>query len=727
MDDLLAEPCPDGVIHLNLRLDPGLYQLSAIGDGVHFDWSRLYRRALRSDGIEVDTGPWDFDEKHLPLLPAYGVEIDHRFVGTWVFARVHPDDILKRTFRGRMAFRVHSPRELRMTLTPLHKDPVPWLEARLEMDPEDQLVPFKTQSKATACDSWTDDNFWNQLRHRLDQSTLDWSHLQSMVKGLSLDSGCDSRLCFVLFCATKLWSDKNLMQLSIKLLTELSQQPVFGRSSDKHAYGYGGDMDAMRSIAALVQGYYIFRASLDNELRSAIEHQVSLQAHRFVDSALITRDYWGGSLLQDHGWQSLPGVAAAVLNGRHFIPDADELLEYLIPRVLRSYEAMPRDGSIGTHGDLWRYFGAVTDFRNAWLAASSRDIFSDYPFAETIDYVRSALLNDGVHFLCPPKDKKPLLGGTAFFCAMAETGNSGAAELCARTIGLPIDAVDNPNLPQAARDLNRIAYLENIFSGLLANALPCASSAPARCQAGLFQYDDSGIVLFRNPQQRLTLALKCGPHKGWHSQSAATGPCDRIAVAIGSGHFTLALDDKPILVTPETAWQIRSDLRSCLLIDGFGQLYGDLGYPNCIPSYLHPGERIELCQWDGRQGHIVLDLRPAYPEASGVVFYQREFILSSREIIICRDSVILDRPQPLTWLFQTCADDDVIVSPDGSAIIASKLKVQSFSEAEIQIQVHDSPTVRYLRRDSGRMYRHLAVTTTRQLASVSISFEIAPV
>jgi len=724
---LAARVEPDGARQFKLRLESGLYQLRVVVDGARFDWDRLYQIKENSLGEQVRTGPWDFDDTGLPLTPAFRVEREGRFVGVWVLQRISLEDLKHRRFRGRMAFRIRTAGECDLRLVPLSPDPLPWSEARVEVDPEDRLEDFQETSKAAAWDAWSNEAFWESRRALLSTPGFDENELRETADAVRRQPGYRTGLA--LFCAARLWPRQDhFLRAALDLVEDWSQRPAFGRTMNELAYGYRGDMDAMHALRALVQAHFILRPHLPDSLRKKMEIQLGEQAGHFVDNALITRDYWGGSLIQDHGWQSLPGAAAAVLNGRYFIPDATGLLAYLVPRALRSFERMPRDGSLGSHGDLWRYLGRSSDFRAAWRAALGRDLFEEFPFRPVIPFVADNRLPDGLRRLELARDTKLLLGGSSFFLGMAETfDDPQAAELARQTLTLPKSAADNPALPAAARKLNLQAWIENKFEGLLAVAEPMQNAClTVKPNGGLRHYPDSGMVFFSHPGGRLFLGLKCGPHNGWHAHATATGPCDRISVPGGSGHFTLAVEGKPVLVTPESPWQIRADLRSVLLINGHGQTGADIGYPNCVPSFCHQGEKIVSAAWDGKSGRIVLDLAPVYPECCGVLEYQRVFLLEEKEIIHCVDTLKLKAPAELCWLFQGTAESAPVAQETSVRFGDLLLLEADDADVEWRVAIRETPLVRYLRRDTGRTFVRSEFRTDRSRSAITAKFRLSP-
>ncbi|MBI4025646.1 MAG: hypothetical protein HY360_11750, partial [Verrucomicrobia bacterium] len=177
--------------------------------------------------------------------------------------------------------------------------------------------------------------------------------------------------------------------------------------------------------------------------------------------------------------------------------------------------------------------------------------------------------------------------------------------------------------------------------------------APPRPAKILAYFEDSGFAHFHDDAEGVALNVQCGPWCGYNAYRRAQGPCDRMNMSPGAGHFSLLLDGQSFLVTPIGAYRLTSDTRSILLVDGRGQ-HGDVGYPMSIPSWLDHGEEIEWVRWDAATGTgvIRLKLHPAYPAEFGMLQYTRELHVGRSHEIICRDQVLFDKPRRLSWLFQ---------------------------------------------------------------------------
>ena len=178
------------------------------------------------------------------------------------------------------------------------------------------------------------------------------------------------------------------------------------------------------------------------------------------------------------------------------------------------------------------------------------------------------------------------------------------------------------------------------------------AAAPAQPVRRILWYQDAGFVQYRNDEQEVAFALRCGPWLGYHTQRQATGPCDMMECRPGMGHFAFFLKGEPILMSPDQGYKLNTRTSSTMLVDDHGQI-GDAGYPMSIPSQPHSGAQVESVQWDPAtgKGGVRLDLKRAYPAELGVTYYTREFLVFGAHRVICRDTVVLNRPRRLTWLF----------------------------------------------------------------------------
>lgn len=173
-NDLRALPIAqdaDG-LHLKFTASAGLYQFSVVADAHDFDWEELYVELNQYHNTGQRTGPWDFDPTGgaAPLVPSYWVYLDGHKIGLWFFARVSLEDLAAKRFRGRMAFWLRKGGEHELKLVPYRAFDITWTSARLEVDPEDTLLPAdqSTLIGPPSLARWGDDAFWSEKSAQLE-------------------------------------------------------------------------------------------------------------------------------------------------------------------------------------------------------------------------------------------------------------------------------------------------------------------------------------------------------------------------------------------------------------------------------------------------------------------------------------------------------------------------------------------------------------------------------
>lgn len=666
----------DGALCLQFSAAPGLYQLSVVVDARRFNWDELYIKLDRYGNKGQRTGPWDFDllHEHSPLIPSYWVELDGRRIGLWFFDRVSLDDIAGKRFRGKTAFHVRAAGEHELALVPYRPMPVQWVSARLERDPDDRLDPLP-QNLRPAIDAapvaqWGSEAFWADCRRKLAtthalyreplRAAFDWTGVAK--SGLAVDEARRSSTAediLLLIAAHHLEARPGALDRALVLVDHFTDMKYWGNPK-VDGYSHNGDMGAAQILRALATAYHALKDRMSPDRRQRLLAKLALQGDIFLDLALINRDYWGGSLLQDHGWTSMFAFGAAALDLYGILPEADRWISYVIPRLDRSLAAMPRDGVIphSSYFSIDYYTEETVFYRNALLALSGRDIFADAPFRLVLDWLTTVLdERDGSQWLFGHGDRLPLTAGYSFFNIMASRYGDARAARLHRFVIQP-----------RALEFYHSRQCSNHYYGILSGFMDYDPEADRRLlgpdpvapkggEAHLRHFPDSGVAHYRDDDLGVGLALRCGPYSGRHAYYASTCPCDRLGDAPGAGHFVLFLGGKPLLVTPDGGYRLNTFLRSCLLVDGRGQ-FGDVGYTMSIPDFPMRGEQIEHVEWDpaARTGCVRLNLRPAYPGSLDMALYTREFLFTGARRILCRDEVLFDSPRRLAWLFQAKRD-----------------------------------------------------------------------
>lgn len=718
-------PADDGTISIPLDVPAGLYQLSVVMDARDYDWGLLYETLELYHNKGQLTGPWDFSINHgcVPVVPAYRVSVGGERLGLWYAARVSLDDLERRRFRGRMALLLDGPTELR--LEPLRPMTVRWQSAVVEPDPEDVIAPLPdgiaTGDRAPAA-RWADEDLWAALRAALEGTHALYREPIRAACEWAVREEVGIRGILALIAAWRLEGRPEALEQALAAVDATVALPAFG-TPNPEAYGHNGDMGAMVQLLGLTWAYHALRAELGEERRAAVRAKLRLQGEIFLRQALLMRDYWGGSILQDHGWKSIFGFGALALHMLGEIPEAERWVGWAIPRLRRSLAAMPRDGVIpgSSHYSLFLYTDEVTHYRDALLALTGEDIFDGPQFHPIVDFLVEAYDPATGQTMAGIADAAPFFGGNLFLNRMAAKHRDGRAAWLQSELLSPRDRdFTHGNHPYAA-------HLGTVY-GLLSYDPAVAPVDPQPLPARVAHFADSGVVCYRNPDTGVALTVKCGPLVAWSAEPQVTCPCDMLGDAPGAGHFSLLLDGVPLLMTPEGGYRLRTFLRSVLLVDDQGQ-YGDIGYPMSIPSWRHPGHRIEVARFDEAtvRGLIRLDLQPAYDEALGLLAYTREFVLGPERRLMVRDRVVCDRPRTLSWLFHTRQDRELRVEGLTAHLgTGPALTIEPGAGPELRASQRETQIVwSYSSRNHFMPFEHARYDTTAPVESAVAEFVIA--
>lgn len=714
-----AKPLPlednGGVIRLRFTAHPGLYQFSVVADAREFNWEELYVTLNDWHGVSNErTGPWDFHlfEGNRPLVPAYWVTINGKKIGLWFFQRVSIEDIAAKRFRGRMAFYVPRSGETVVELQPYRPFKISWLSATLERDPEDRLDPLPNIQGTCPASQWADPAFWDKRRQELATThTMYQEPLRRAFDWILKKDACAPMHTLMLCAAYRLEQNTAYRDKLFQVLDDAIAKPHWGNPQED-GYSHNGDMGAAFSLFALAWMWHAM--DLDADRRAKLKAKLALQGDRFFHLMLLNRDYWGGSVMQDHGRISIPLFGVAALHLLGVLPDAPLWTQYIIPRARRSIHAMPRDGVIpfSSYCNLPSYVDHQTWFRDALLALCGQDLFDDGPFQKIIDYINVTVRpQDFVTVI--DMGAIPFIGGNAFLNRMATKYDD------ARAAYFQEIAVKSPPI-NFSHPVQEEAFYNGALWGFLTYNPRVKPVVEMPDVAPLTFFPDSGLAFYRNAEKDITFTVRCGPWIGYHAYRLAQGPCDRMAMGVagGAGHFTIARGHKHLLATPDSGYKLRAAIKSCLLVDGGGQ-YDDIGYPMSIPSKLDRGEEIQFAKWDAatQTGWVRLNLAPAYRDELQMAHYVRDFFIHS-DRLVCRDHVVLNNPHQLAWLFQGKREYGVAIGRFGD--IAVEAKPVGF---ELKASVQQSPVVWSYSSGSGfKPFDHVRYEATHPLREATVEF-----
>lgn len=671
----------DGRRGITFAAAPGLYQFSLLLNASSMNWDELYVTLNQFHNQDARTGPWDFDptRQNVPVVPSYWVWLDGRRLGLWYMQRVSLPDIAARQFRGRMAFYVDAAGTHTLEFVPYRDLPVHWRSAKLEPDPEDTLdrrvFDLTDWERRAPAARWADPRFWAELRGKLETThapfreplacLFHWVHVKVTPEARrtappgtwgfasALDAYHPEDI-LPLLAERGLTGREAALADALGAVDDAVGLPHWGNPTEG-AYGCDGDMNAAHMLRALAWAWHALQPELGDERRERLRAKLRLQGTLFFNLCLLHRDYWGGSIMQDHGKVSMAAFGAAAIHLLGVVPEAALWTAYAIPRIRRSFEAIPTDGHIppSSYGSPILYLDNPTFYRDALLALTGEDLLDEPKLRAVVDYLVEAASGFTEDELIRRQGQSLLQGGANFLGYVAgKYRDTRAAWLQSLRWRVPEFAFGHGVMQHG--------YYHGLLWAFLTYDPTVPPTPPTLAGPALRHFPDSGVVRFRDAAQDLELSLQCGPWCGYNAYRHARGPCDRMEVLSGSGHFAVASRGQPVLATPDGGYRLRYHTRNLLLVDEQGP-QGDAGYPMSVPSYTDRGEEIERARWDPetQTGRVRLNLAPAYSADLGIAIYTREFILEPGRPIVVRDHVVLTQPRRLAWHFHGLRDKGV--------------------------------------------------------------------
>ena len=547
-DELTSVPIidqTDGTRSFCFTGAPGLFQLSIFFDAAGFDWESLYVNLNAYHNENQRTGPWDFEMKTAtPIVPSYWVTLDGQKLGLWYAQRVSLEDIANKRFRGRLAFDVRQAGEHRLELTPFKPVKVTWLAARLERDPEDHLQaglqPRNPPSSLPAA-AFANPDFWEAQQRKLATThSLYQPVFQAVLESVRNGAAPADGLPW-LVAAYHLEGNAKARTHALSMVDHYLGLPAWGRPRED-VYGHNGDIGGGATLRNMAFAYHMLGPELGADRQARLLKKLALQGDAFLTQALLMRDYWGGSLLQDHGWRAIADFGTAALQLWGVLPEADRWVAYVIPRLDRAIEAAPPEGTIpgSSYYSPWLYGQNIMWYRDALLARTGVDLL-ERPALRQIPAFMAAVYDEDKRamYVVENGDKIRVYGSEHLLAAVAARfQDATAARLHCRMLESALDPV--------AHGGHQAEENTSLLWGFLAyDPAVALSAAPVKPVRQISWYKDAGFVQYRNDEQAVALALRCGPWLGYHTQFEATGPCDQMECRPGMGHFALFIQGEP--------------------------------------------------------------------------------------------------------------------------------------------------------------------------------------
>lgn len=705
---------------IEAELETGLHALTVDADAGRFDWEELY---FVFDNVHRNvnqrTGPWDFNElqDNRPVMPAYWVTLDGRKLGLWYFNRLSSEQIASRRCRGELSFRILERGIHRLEFQPYRPFQIEWDEVELRPEPFDRLEPAP---------SMPSDLLGRLLppempRNRFTQGFLDSVAFAKREVNTRRNSGFQ----LPILAAAWRWSrDAEALAAARGVIEAYLALPAWGNPRED-GYGHNGDMASATPLFGITTALDWLGDELA-DLREGILRKLRKQGDAFLEMAFLHRGYWGGSILQDHGFSSMAWFTCAAYGLHDVLPEAREWLAFAMPRMRRSLAALPRDGIVPctSYHRVWMYVDKLVVLRELHRLATGEDLYDHesiraIPFAAKSCFVPERL---GFAFPSARGDLGFFDGAHSFLAQVAD--DEDARWLLDRFF-------EEPNLKRQRPRFNEWHFQKDWLWALLfarpsrGPSIPRAHGDLVRCSAdgGVMSrwFQDSGVGVVRAGAS--LLVTQCGPPVSRTSYANATCCCDRLVLAPLSGNFVYMHQGRRILHTAEGGYRMRTEIGNVLLVDGRGQR-GDVGMPMSYPDFRYHGERI----LEATEKGILMDLAPC---CAGVREYTRYISLVPDGAIEVKDVVRPEGDRALCWRFQTYQRN-----PWGrKARGAWQLMVDGHTyEVRVEVEgaaftdeICDTLTVwDYVNENDDQACHHLAVKVTPGSDPVALRLTVVP-
>lgn len=632
----------DGGKVLEAELQPGLYAFTVEADASRFNWNELYITFNIYGNVNQRTGPWDFNEleNNRPVMPAYWVSLDGRKMGLWYFNRLSSEHVAERRCRGELCFRITSAGRHKLEFKPYRAFQIEWAQVELQPEPFDRFDPIPRLAP---------DLIGKLLPETMPSNRFTQGFLNSVTFAKQqVSTRRNSGFQLPILAAAWRWShDAEALTAARQVIEAYLALPVWGNPRED-GYGHNGDM----ATATPLFGIAVALRWLGEEmadLRERILGKLQKQGDTFLEMALLHRGYWGGSILQDHGFVSFAWFACAAYCLHDILPAARDWLAFAIPRFKRSLAAIPRDGMVPctSYHRIWMYVDKLVLIRELHRLATGEDIYERdgiraIPFAARSCFVPE---RSGFAFPSPYADLGYFDGAQAFLAQMAHDEDAQ---------WLLQQFFTEQNLKRQRPPYNEWHFQKDWLWALLfaqPTSRPC--SQPFRSNlvhrvgdvsAVTTQwFRDSGVGVVRAGSS--LVVTHCGPPNSQTSYDNTTCCCDRLITAPLSGNFVYMHQGRRVLHTAEGGYRQRTAIGNVLLVDGHGQK-GDIGMPMSYPDFKYHGEKI----LDATNTGVRMDLAPAYER---LVEYTRRVGLTPAGGLEVEDTVQPTGAHTLSWRFQT--------------------------------------------------------------------------
>ena len=764
------------------RLTPGLYKLTVDGDARDFDWESLFVNLSQFGNVNQRTGPWDFmlDGTARPLVPAYWVWLNGRKIGLWYFNRPSVQQLTTKRMKGEAQFWIEREGDYEIRFEPYRQFELEWAEVRFEVSPDDTLLdevtanpspyplpqgerkcgrPFPTgddavssplggEDKGEGCRSLGlrteahrglqrlfDAACWDKLRRNLDDPALPYGVLMREIFDWALKQETSIALP-ILAASYRVRPDPATLERARHIITKVLALPAWGNQPED-SYSHNGDMGCAQIIFDLSFTVNFLGDELGEPLVKELLARLDKQCEIFIELALLMHGYWGGSILQGHGFISFQLFTTAAYGLMGWLPRAEHWLRFCLPRMERSWCALPTDGVIPStsYHRLDLHVGRLALLRELHRQATGQDIYDRPAFRNIVEFLVESYMDETGQFLhaAPRGDLTHHLAGHAFLDQMARTFRDAdaawLAQECRRcALNTPGDKGGKFNVDTLWASLLYEPRSPRREEGAATSNTPVGhllTSVATRPSRRLRWFEDSGAIVYRDDAHGILFSSRLGNSNSRTSWRYAPGPCDRISFAPIAGNFAIARHGKPLIQTAEGGYSMRSEIANVLLVDGKGQR-GDLGFAMGYPDAPCGDERIEDARLDAPDGtgYLRMQLAPAYDHLQS---YTREWFFEPVGCMRLVDTIKCRDPHQFAWLFHTHRKHPITMKGGGVFTIQNRTETLELrlarSTSALADSIADTLTVwSYSNQQGNNACHHLAFETREAVSNVAVEF-----
>ena len=479
----------------------------------------------------------------------------------------------------------------------------------------------------------------------------------------------------------------------------------------------GMDLAAGHQLFGLALVYDWCYDALDAETRETIRATLIRRTTAMFEAAASGRAWWRRSVLQNHLWVNITGMAAAGLALFDEVEDARFWVGLPLQKYRTTMDALGDDGASHEGAGYWQY-GVEYMMKFMVLAADllGEDMYDHPWWRNTAAYCQHVMLPRNAWTRrsclvdiadCP---RGNWYGPEYLLRGLARRFADGHAQWLAHEI----DAAD---IEAASAPWLNLIWYDPSVAAVRPDGVPT-----------LRHFEDMGLVAARSDWSgdEALLVFKCGPFIG-HKAVA------EFAYDPGGGH--VHPDANHFVLFAHGEWLLRDDgyrskwtgQHNTLLIDGKGQMgEGKMWFQGSIPLTHRARPRILRTRSEPTVDTIAADAAQAYPSELGLRQFVRHILFIKPNVLVVADDIVLADERPLELRFHPEQDE---AHRDGSAFLVhgrnSTLRIEPLTTDGVEVTAE---SLEGQDRKQGKTFQMFTVrlATTASVWRNAVAFSWAP-